>query len=159
MRTTEFFIKLLKGISYIIEDIVSSNTNGPDCPITKVLTIMSAKWTVEILRELSIGPVRTTYFKKAIPGLSMKSLQERIRDLEKHGMLVRTRYEGQPARVEHTITPLGMRISEIMVALKEIANQIETVTCICPLETSCAGKFDCPKRAERSSIPGRKRSI
>ncbi len=138
---------------------MSSTTNESDCPITKVLSVISAKWTVEILRELSIGPVRTTYFRKAIPGLSMKSLQERIRELERHGMLVRTRYEGKPARVEHTITPLGMRMAEIMVALKEIACQIEEVTCICPLEATCAGKFDCPKRRELSSAPGRKRSL
>jgi DNA-binding HxlR family transcriptional regulator len=138
---------------------VSSDTNEPDCPITKVLTVMSAKWTVEILRELSLGPVRTTYFRKAIPGLSMKSLQERLRDLEKHGMLVRTRYEGTPARVEHTITPLGMRMAEIMVAIKMIACQIEKVTCICPLESTCAGRPDCPKRRELSSVHGRKRGL
>ncbi len=134
---------------------MNSNQKEQECPITKVLTILSAKWTVEILRELSYGPVRTTYFRKAIPGLSMKSLQERIRDLEKHGMLIRTRYDGQPMRVEHTITPLGLRTSEILVALKEIACQIEIVTCTCPLETSCAGKPDCPKRAQMHSLPRR----
>lgn len=132
--------------------MVISNQNEFECPITKVLTILSAKWTVEILRELSFGPVRTTYFRKAIPGLSMKSLQERIRDLEKHGMLVRTRYEEQPMRVEHTITPLGQRMSEVMVTLKEIAGQIELVTCVCPLETSCAGNFECPKRAKMNLV-------
>lgn len=74
----------------------------------------------------------------------MKSLQERLRDLEKHGMLTRTRYDEQPARVEHTITLLGQRTAEVMVALKEIASQMEKVTCICPMESSCSAM--CPKR-------------
>ncbi|CAN5638459.1 hypothetical protein BH10CYA1_BH10CYA1_13400 [soil metagenome] len=124
----------------------NNSANEVECPITKVLSIMSAKWTVEILRELCLGPVRTTYFRKAIPGLSMKSLQERIRELEKNGLLTRIRYAEQPARVEHVITPLGVRVSEVMVVLKEIADQIEEVTCICPLEPGCIGRFNCPKR-------------
>jgi DNA-binding HxlR family transcriptional regulator len=129
------------------------NTNEPECPITKVLALMSAKWTVEILRELCLGPVRTTYFRKSIPGLSMKSLQERIRDLERHGMLVRTRYDEQPARVEHTITLLGLRTVEVMVALKEIASQMEKVTCICPMESPCSATSNCPKRTQLRQAP------
>jgi DNA-binding HxlR family transcriptional regulator len=130
-----------------MHNIYASET---ECPISKVLSIMSAKWTVEILRELSIGPVRTTYFRKAIPGLSMKSLQERLRELEKHGIIISTRYDEQPARVEHTITPLGQRVAEVMVAIKEIACQMEKVTCICPMERSCANTHNCPKRIAMS---------
>jgi DNA-binding HxlR family transcriptional regulator len=67
-----------------------------ECPISRLLEIISAKWTVEILREISIAPTRTRQFLRLIPGLSMKSLQFRLKELEKFGLLERIEYDQLP---------------------------------------------------------------
>ena len=123
------------------------------CPITKALDLISAKWTVEILRELALKPIRTREFLKAIPGLSMKSLQERLKALLAAGMIKRIVFEEKLPRVEHTITPRGERLFRLMSELKEIAAEIEATDreCKCPLEGFSKEEMDCPKRRELTS--------
>jgi DNA-binding HxlR family transcriptional regulator len=120
------------------------------CPITNALDLISAKWTVEILRELALKPVRTREFLKVIPGLSMKSLQERLKALLAAGMITRIVFQEKLPRVEHTITPLGRRLFGLMSELKEIAAEIgvASVECQCPLEGFGKEQMNCPKRRE-----------
>jgi len=116
------------------------------CPISDLLNVVSAKWTVEILRELALGPVRTGVFLKAIPGLSMKSLQERLNALIKYGLTERTSYDEKVPRVEHSITDRGRRLFKIMSELKEIAAEVRETTCRCPLEGVDIADMECGRR-------------
>lgn len=120
------------------------------CPITKTLDLISAKWTVEILRELALRPVRTREFIKAIPGLSMKSLQERLKALVAAGMITRVAFQEKLPRVEHTITARGQRLFVLLSELKEIAEEIgaSDMECKCPLEGFGQEQMNCPKRRE-----------
>ena len=120
------------------------------CPISKVLELISAKWTVEILREVALKPVRTREFLRVIPGLSMKSLQERLKALLAAGMIERIVFQEKLPRVEHTITPRGQRLFRLMSEFKEIAAEIgyEGTECKCPLEGFSKAEMDCPKRRE-----------
>jgi len=105
------------------------------CPVASVLSILSAKWTMQILRELSLGPVRTRGFLKTIPGLSMKSLQERLKELQNAGFIARFEYDDKPIRVEFTITPRGRRLYSALAELKAIAAESATTShCHCWLE-------------------------
>ncbi len=118
------------------------------CPITSVLDLISAKWTVQILRELSLGPVRTRQFLRLIPGLSMKSLQERLKALLASGMITRVAFDEKLSRVEHRITERGRRLFAVMSELKEIAAEIIPVSCKCPMEGICQAEMNCPQRRE-----------
>lgn len=104
-----------------------------ECPISKVLEIISAKWAVEILREISIAPTRTRKFLRLIPGLSMKSLQFRLKELEKYGLLQRVEYDLMPRHVEHLITERGKKAIVIYLSMKELAEEMFPVTCNCPM--------------------------
>lgn len=117
--------------------------NGKEnCPIIAILDLISAKWTVEVLRELSIQPTRTRQFLRRIPGLSMKCLVERLKELESNGMLVRIEYDEKVLHVEYAITERGRKLFAIMVSLKELASEFMDVTCKCPMEHgSCAVPF------------------
>lgn len=125
------------------------------CPITTILDLISAKWTVQMLRELALGPVRTRQFLKLIPGLSMKSLQERLKALQAAGMITRKEFDEKLPRVEHTITERGRRLFTIMTALKELAAETVPSSCKCPLEGFCEAELDChlrPKAPQRNRI-------
>lgn len=122
-----------------------------ECPISKLLEIISAKWTVEILREVSIGPTRTRKFLRVIPGLSMKSLQSRLKELEKYELLERKEYDFLPRRVEHLITKRGKKVLAIYMQIKILSDQIFPPTCSsCPMEEqidlATCQDFECPRR-------------
>lgn len=113
------------------------------CPIVSILSLISAKWTVYILRELALDSVRTRQFLRLIPGLSMKSLQERLKALEAAGMITRTVFDEKIPRVKHTITDRGRRLFAIMCELKELAVEIEPANCKCSLEGVCETEMHC----------------
>ncbi|MFN8550503.1 MAG: helix-turn-helix domain-containing protein [Candidatus Obscuribacterales bacterium] len=126
-----------------------------ECPISKLLDIISAKWAVEVLREVCIGPTRTRKFLRAIPGLSMKSLQCRLKELEEHGLIERIDYGETPRRVEHNITERGKRVLAIMAEIKQLSDEMFNVgsDCVCPIEAhdeaGIRSDFNCPKRSAR----------
>lgn len=119
------------------------------CPISYMLDVISAKWTVEILREVAINPVRTRAFLKAIPGLSMKSLLQRLQVLQAAGLILRTDFHEKPLRVEYSITKRGERIYKVMIELMDIAAETMAIQCKCPMDCSCVGEHHCPKRRVR----------
>jgi DNA-binding HxlR family transcriptional regulator len=122
-----------------------------DCPITGVLDLISAKWTVQILRELALGPVRTRQFLKVIPGLSMKSLQERLKALQVNGMITREVFDEKLPHVEHSITDRGRRLFNVMTQVKAIAEEMTGISCKCPLEGYGEKEYQCPKRRESAN--------
>lgn len=104
------------------------------CPITQVLEIIAAKWTVEILREVAVTPTRTRKFLRVIPGLSMKSLQVRLKELEKYGLIERKEYDVLPRHVDHLITERGEKVLDIYMQIKSLADEMFHVNCICPMD-------------------------
>lgn len=121
-----------------------------ECPISRLLEIISAKWTVEILREISIAPTRTRQFLRLIPGLSMKSLQFRLKELEKFGLLERIEYDQLPRHVEHSITERGKKAIAIYMSIKELAEEVFPVACDCPM-----GQIDAQQGCSDAVCPNR----
>ncbi|MEO8609467.1 MAG: helix-turn-helix domain-containing protein [Chloroflexota bacterium] len=89
------------------------------CPIEQTVTILEGKWTLLILRELFIGTKRFGELRTALPGVSPKTLAERLRILEKQGIIERTIYAEVPPRVEYSLTKLGRTLNPIIEALRE----------------------------------------
>lgn len=106
------------------------------CPITQVLEIIAAKWTVEILREVAVTPTRTRKFLRVIPGLSMKSLQVRLKELEKYGLIERKEYDVLPRHVDHLITERGEKVLNIYMQIKSLADEMFHSSCVCPMDRS-----------------------
>ncbi|MBX9689574.1 MAG: helix-turn-helix transcriptional regulator [Candidatus Obscuribacterales bacterium] len=127
---------------------MNSLENGFDngCPIDLVLNLLSAKWTVQILRELALGPVRSRRFLRLIQGLSMKSLQERLKALHLAGMIKRVDYEEKIPHVEYSITERGRRLFTIMSEVKDIAAEIVEHSCKCSIEGFTEAEMQCPSR-------------
>lgn len=129
-----------------------STDTDQSCPIVPLLDLMSAKWTVQILRELALGPVRTRRFLRVIPGLSMKTLQERIKALHSAGMISRKVYDEKLPHVEHTITERGRRLFFVMSEIREIAAEMDTVSCKCPMQGCSEADTVCPDRSVPATL-------
>jgi DNA-binding HxlR family transcriptional regulator len=123
-------------------DEQSQDMSVVTCPITSLLRLAAAKWTVEILRELAIKPMRTRRLLLAVPGMSMKSLQDRLKALEGAQMITITRSQTAALKTEHEITERGRKLLTVLISLKDLAEESQPRTCECPMETGVAS--DCP---------------
>jgi DNA-binding HxlR family transcriptional regulator len=120
------------------------------CPVNLVLSILSAKWTTEILRELCIGPTRTRRFLAHIPGLTMKCLRQRLVALEALGLVHRQEFDERPLRVEYTITEKGRKLFGLVSEIKVLADEWHGKSCTCPMELPAGSEeeYVCPPRRE-----------
>ena len=93
-----------------------------DCPICPISDLFTKKWLhfiVMYLREK--GALRYSVLKKLLVGISPKTLTERLRELEKYGILTRTVYPEVPPRVEYELTEKGVDLSD---AIKHMCNWV-----------------------------------
>jgi len=105
------------------------------CPVQFVLDLIGGKWSILILRELFAGDRRTHEFLDALPGLSTKILMQRLRELERQGLVERRIYAEIPPHVEYSLTEKGREIQPILAAMRELGLRwLEQDPCICPIE-------------------------
>ena len=106
------------------------------CPISHVLQVIDGKWSILILRELFQGKRRTGDFLKALPGISTKTLTQRLRNLEQHGLVTRRMYEEVPPRVEYELTERGRELQPVLNAMYQVGLRwmAQSPGCDCPIQ-------------------------
>jgi DNA-binding HxlR family transcriptional regulator len=84
-----------------------SSTHPETCPVLRTADIISGKWTLLILRDLSAGINRFRALERSLAGISPKTLSERLKALEKAAIVTRKSFAEVPPRVEYTLTEMG----------------------------------------------------
>ena len=69
--------------------------------------VLSSKWSVAILAELSGGTRRFNELLRSIEGISRRMLAATLRRLEQDGLIVRRVYADVPVRVEYDLSRSG----------------------------------------------------
>ncbi|WP_370882709.1 winged helix-turn-helix transcriptional regulator [Kineosporia succinea] len=70
-----------------------------------------SRWTTPILRALHRdGPLRFNEMREGLSSITPKVLTQRLRQLERDGLISRTQYGEVPPRVEYDITELGVSL-------------------------------------------------
>ncbi len=104
------------------------------CPIQFVVDLLDNKWSILVLRELFGGDRRTHELLAALPGISTKTLTQRLREMEAQGLVARRVYAEVPPHVEYALTPKGRQLQPVMAALHQVGSQwLEQDLCVCPL--------------------------
>jgi len=88
------------------------------CPIEFTLSLISGKWKILIIKELSQEPLRYGAIGKRIPGISSKVLIQHLREMEDDGLIVREIFPEVPPRVEYSLSEMGKSIASIFVELR-----------------------------------------
>jgi DNA-binding HxlR family transcriptional regulator len=90
------------------------------CPIGPVVDIVFSRWTTPILWTLNMhGRQRFVELQRRIGTITPKVLTQRLRQLERDGMLVRTYHPEVPPRVEYEISELGRSLAPLFAHLAE----------------------------------------
>jgi DNA-binding HxlR family transcriptional regulator len=104
------------------------------CPIQFTVDIIGNKWSILILRELFSGRRRTCVLMSALPGISSKTLAQRLRELEQHGLVERQIFAEVPPRVEYSLTEKGRELQPLMDALYAVGRSwLKGDECNCAL--------------------------
>jgi DNA-binding HxlR family transcriptional regulator len=85
-----------------------------NCSVAATAEIIATKWTPLIVHDLSEGPRRFMELEHACPGISPRTLSERLDMLERTGALVRRSYPESPPRVEYELTDKGRALLPII---------------------------------------------
>ncbi|CAM4183305.1 winged helix-turn-helix transcriptional regulator [Lederbergia lenta] len=87
------------------------------CPrFDKAMSILGQRWTGLIIHQLLNGPQRFCTVESAMP-ISARVLSERLKDLEKEGIINRQVFPETPVRIEYSLTEKGLALQPI---IKEI---------------------------------------
>ena len=77
------------------------------CALARAAEVVGNRWTLLIVRELRPGPRRFTDLLEGLPGISRKLLSERLRDLERDGIVIRRQLPPPIARQVYDLTDDG----------------------------------------------------
>jgi DNA-binding HxlR family transcriptional regulator len=75
-----------------------------------------------LVHDLSEGPRRFTELEHSCPGISPRTLSERLRALEQEGILVRRSYAESPPRVEYELTAKGEGLLPIIEEMRRFGH-------------------------------------
>ena len=88
------------------------------CPMGLVLDVVFSRWTTPILWTLNeFGRQRFVELERQIGTITPKVLAQRLKQLERDGLVERTYYPEVPPRVEYEISDLGRSLGPLFATL------------------------------------------
>jgi DNA-binding HxlR family transcriptional regulator/putative sterol carrier protein len=87
------------------------------CGLARTLDVAGDRWTLLIARELMFGPRRFTDLLDGLPGISRNLLTERLRGLERDGLIAREELPPPAARQVYLLTDDGRDLADAVVPL------------------------------------------
>lgn len=84
---------------------------------------MGCKWSLTVLGLVREGVRRPGAMEHAVPGLSAKVLNERLRKLTRYGILEKRSYPEIPPRVEYSLTAFGERFAGILDQIRRLDDE------------------------------------
>ena len=98
------------------------SVHGAECAVAATAELIGSKWTAVIVHDLSEGARRFTELEHACPGISPRTLSERLRWLEEEGVVARHSYAETPPRVEYELTPKGIGLLPVIEAMRQFGH-------------------------------------
>ncbi len=86
-------------------------------------TVLGCKWSLTVLDLVRRGTVRPGAMERAVPGLTAKVLNERLRKLCLFGVLAKTSYPEVPPRVEYALSEFGERFVSILDQIRALETE------------------------------------
>jgi DNA-binding HxlR family transcriptional regulator len=97
-------------------EVVYNSPELKSCPIQATFRIIGKKWTVLVIREMFRRTTQFNRFLENIEGITPKVLTQRLRELQKLGIVRRRIVSEYPIRVEYEITDLGREFEPVLLA-------------------------------------------
>ncbi len=93
---------------------------GDPCPhvLEGVLNLIGRKWSILVIGTVgNFERLRFHEIREKLGGVSPKVLAQRLKELERSGLLAREAYREIPPRVEYSLTPAGRGLRDVVLPL------------------------------------------
>ncbi len=87
------------------------------CPVACSLDLVGDRWTLLIIRDLFAGKARFGEFASAPERIPTNILAERLKRLERAGLVESLQYSEHPPRYEYQLTQRGRDLEPVLDAL------------------------------------------
>lgn len=87
------------------------------CSLACALDRIGERWSLLIVRELSLGPLRFSDLARSVGGAPTDVLTKRLRELEGHGIVRRVELEAPASGAAYELTELGRGLERPMLEL------------------------------------------
>jgi DNA-binding HxlR family transcriptional regulator len=131
---------------------------GDGCPVWGALQVVGDKWTLLIVRDLQGAPRRTTELLARLQPISSRTLMDRLRDMERDGLIERRDFGGSPPHVEYLLTARGRLLTPLLDALRAAGEALDCNACedrLSRLDSYCDA---CPRAERPTSTPPPRRA-
>lgn len=90
---------------------------GQACSVANALDRIGERWSLLIVRELLLGPMRFSDLARAVGGAPTDVLTKRLRDLERDGIVTRRELDPPASAVAYDLTDLGRELDPLLLEL------------------------------------------
>jgi DNA-binding HxlR family transcriptional regulator len=85
--------------------------------VRQAASLLERRWTISVLYASMAGANRFNEFRQAVEGVPPQTLAERLRQLERAGVLERRVIPASPPIVEYRLTANGRRLAPVVEAV------------------------------------------
>lgn len=93
------------------------------CPYVTAQKLLTGKWTLLLMHQLSIKTMRFNELQRELPDLTQSTLTKQLRYLEEHGLIIRKVYTQIPPKVEYSLSELGKQFDPVLQSLELWGNK------------------------------------
>lgn len=115
------------------------------CPIAGALELVGDRWTLLLVRDLLLGHGRYDALRLSA-GIPDATLTVRLKQMVHHGVVERVRYQDRPPRDEYRLTPKGLDLWKVSLALREWGDRWALTGLHAPLVETIDGETGRPLR-------------
>lgn len=94
------------------------------CPLARAAEILGERWTLLVIRELLLGPIRFSELRRRLSQVSPSVLSSRVQSLEAHGLVERRELPPPTSAAVIQLTPLGQSLRPVATALTRFGIQL-----------------------------------
>lgn len=89
------------------------------CPVEVTLGVLSDKWKIFIVHTLINNTKRFKELCETFPSITQKTVAQKLKELERDHIVVRTVFAEVPPRVEYTLSDIGAKLEPAIAQLFE----------------------------------------
>jgi DNA-binding HxlR family transcriptional regulator len=87
------------------------------CGIARALDLVGERWAMLVIRDLILGAKRFTDLRATLPGIATNVLTQRLKELERHGLVRRRDLPPPAASTVYELTEYGRELEPVLLAL------------------------------------------
>lgn len=87
------------------------------CGLAHALDVVGERWTLLVVRNLLLGPLRYSDLLRGLPGITTNLLAKRLREMERAGLIERIRESAADRAHAWRLTALGQGLEPAVLAL------------------------------------------